>query len=358
MIRLLYITNGINGAGGLERVLALKASYLAEHYDYNVTILSLNKNHINPFYTFSPKINMLSIDVNGNPIQYFKSYKKGIQRVVDEVQPDIISVCDDGLKGFFIPSIIKTKAKLIYERHASINLNIDKGLKGKFMRWLMISHSRKFDRYIVLTKENGKEWNGRNLQVIPNPLSFIPRNNSSLDNKRVLVVGSHSYNKGYDTLLEMWKCLSKKFPNWHLHIFGKFDQHKVFVKLAEQNAIKNCNFYSPISNIEKEYLTSDILFLTSRSEGFGMVLIEAMACGVPCIAFDCPSGPRDIISDGEDGFLVENQNMHDFINKATELMSDAKKLKAMGISAKRNVLRYREDKIVNEWDRLFRDLLK
>ena len=102
-MKLLYITNGINGSGGLERVLSIKASYLVDHYNYEVTILSLNDNQLNPFYTFSDKIQMVSIPVIGNPLQYIKAYKKGIKQIVNQIKPDVISVCDDGLKGYFIP---------------------------------------------------------------------------------------------------------------------------------------------------------------------------------------------------------------------------------------------------------------
>ncbi len=301
---------------------------------------------------------MVSIDVGGNPINYLIRYKKEVQRITDKFRPDIISVCDDGLKGFFIPTIIKTQAKIIYERHASIALNTDSSLKGKLVKWLMVSLSATFDCYIVLTRQNAKEWQGRNLKILPNPLSFYPDETSTLNHKRIIVVGSHSYNKGYDTLLLIWKDLTVKFNDWHLDIFGKIDKDQIFIKLAEKNGIKNCNFYPPTPDIEKEYLQSDILFLSSRSEGFGMVLIEAMACGVPCIAFDCPSGPRDIISDSQDGFLIENQNIKHFISKATELISHEAERKKMGMLARQKANCYRAERIVSEWDKLFRELIK
>jgi len=136
-LKLLYITNGINGAGGLERVLSVKASYFAEEYDDDVHILVLNDAHLQPFYQFSDKIIFHSIDVKGNPLQYFLRYKNGIQQVVDNVKPHEILVCDDGLKGFFLPSIIKTSAKWIYERHASQELNRQHGLLGKLSIRLM-----------------------------------------------------------------------------------------------------------------------------------------------------------------------------------------------------------------------------
>lgn len=357
-MKLLYITNGINGAGGLERVLSIKASYLAEHYGYEVTILSLNEGINSPFYEFSPKIKMRTISVAGNPIQYFKAYKRGVQQIVDEVQPDVILVCDDGLKGFFVPSFLNTKAKIIYERHASIRLNTVTGIVGKISSWFMQRQSFKFDQFVVLTPSNIKEWYSNNVIAIPNPLSFTPTSGSTLKNKKIIVVGSHSHNKGYDTLLKIWKNVEPKFPAWELHIYGKANQGQTYFQQAKRLSLQHVHFHEPVKDIEKEYLESSVMLLPSKSEGFGMVLIEAMVCGVPCISFDCPSGPGDIISDQEDGYLVENQNQEAFQTKLEHLMQDEFLRKEMGRKAKQNVQRYALQPIVKQWDDLFKTLLK
>lgn len=357
-MKLLYITNGVNGSGGLERVLSVKASGLAEKHGYDVHILGLNQGNEKPFYEFSPKIKFESILVAGNPLQYWKSYKKGIQNVVDEIQPDIISVCDDGLKGFFIPSFLKTKAKIIYERHASIRLNTDNSLKGKLMQWLMQRQAAKFDKFIVLTKGNIKEWKASNLAVIPNPLSFESIIENPLNQKRIIAVGSHSFNKGYDLLVQIWKNIEKDFPDWQLDVYGKIDSKKTFLKMAEERGLKNIHFHLPVQNIQAEYENSSVLVLPSRSEGFGMVLIEAMECGLPCVSFDCPSGPADIIKDGEDGFLIAPESIDEMVEKLSLLIENEELRKSMGQNAKENVKRFSPNIIVQQWDELFKKLMK
>lgn len=353
---LLYITNGINGSGGLERVLSVKASMLAEEYGYEVSILCLNDAHLNPFYEFSPKIKLSSISVSGNPISYFLSYKKGIQKFVNELQPDVISVCDDGLKGFFLPKIIRTKAKWIYERHASIQLNTDNSLKGRLLKNLMHKQVTKFDRFIVLTPGNIMEWGKENVIAIPNPLSFGSSVENPLSQKRLIVVGSHSFNKGYDLLLEVWSKLELLFPDWHLDVFGKKDPQETYVKMAQEMNLKNLHFHDPVRNIQKEYESSSILVLPSRSEGFGMVLIEAMECGVPCVSFDCPSGPGDIISDGLDGYLIPELDTVEMEEKLKKLMTDEILRNEMGRNAKEKAEKYSASEIVQEWDELFNTL--
>ena len=359
-MKLLYITNGINGAGGLERVLSVKASYLAEHYNYDVTILSLNHNDTNPFYEFSNKIKFVSIDVSGNVLNYSRAYLKGIRAQVNTIQPDIICVCDDGLKAFFIPLILGKKTPLIYERHASIQLNFsnqEATKKQQLMHYMMQKLGRKFDAFIVLTNGNLKEWKGNNLKVIPNPLSFYPTNSSSLQNKRVIAVGSHSNTKGFDLLLKAWKKVITIHPDWSLHIFGKYNHEKTYFHLAKTLEIQDSVIFSPpVANIEKEYLDSSIMVVSSRSEGFGMVLIEAMACGLPCVSFDCPHGPADIITQGEDGFLIENGNIEQMANAILQLIEDESVRMDFGTTAKKNAKRYLTEHVMPLWDDLFKKL--
>lgn len=355
-MKLLYITNGINGSGGLERVLSIKASALAEEWGYEVGILVLNELKEDPFYKFSPQIQMLPVKVSGNPIQYLKQYKTGVQKVVDDFQPDIISVCDDGIKGFLLPKFIKTKAKWIYERHASTQLNKAKGWKGNLTVKAMQYLAKSFDRFVVLTPSNIKEWKKIKAIAIPNPLSFPIQKGNPLDQKKVIAVGSHSYNKGYDLLLKVWQEVHKKYPDWELHAYGKTDKEKTYVHLKEALEVKNFYFHNPVANIQKQYLSSSLMVMPSRSEGFGMVLIEAMTCGLPCISFDCPSGPRDIIEHDVDGVLVPVENTEAMVVALKKLMTDEVLRQEMGQMALENVQRYKPKHILRQWDELFKSL--
>ena len=360
-MKLLYITNGINGAGGLERVLAVKASYLADQLGYEVHILSLNEPQPKPFYGFSSKLQFHSCEVKGNPIQYIFSYIKSIKRTVSKIKPDIISVCDDGLKGFFLPLLLGKNHPLIYERHASIQLNFsnqEATKKQQLMHYLMQQLGRTFDVFVVLTNGNLKEWKSKNLKVIPNPLSFYSSVSSTLKIKRVIVVGSHSYNKGYDLLLQAWKLVIQNRTDWTLHIFGKSDTQKTFLQLSEDLKLKDYVVFSePVLDIQNEYLNSSIMVLPSRSEGFGMVLIEAMACGLPCVAFDCPHGPADIIRHEEDGLLVKAEEVNALAMSIIRLIQDEELRIKMGANALENVKRYLPENVLPQWDTLFKRLI-
>lgn len=351
-MKLLYITNGITGIGGLERVLSVKASYLADNLGYDICIVSLNEKAKEPFYKFSPKIVFRSIDVIKKKSQYFL----GIRRIVKEFAPEVISVCDDGLKGFFVPLWIGGKAKIIYERHVSKDMvthGKSPNLKQKVSLLFMNIGSRLYDRFIVLTNDNKQQWRSKNVEVIPNPLPFYPDSVSELDNKRIISVGKVSVQKGYERLSEAWKLIKHEYPDWSIDIYGSVSNNSKLSEIIKEAAIQINN---PVKNIQNEYLTSSIYVLPSRFEGFGMVLIEAMACGVPCVAFDCRCGPRDIIKDGEDGFLVENGDIKQFAKQLSVLIEDEQLRKKMGRNARRNIQRYDVSIIANKWDELFKIL--
>lgn len=366
MIKIIYITNGITGAGGLERVLSIKASYLADHYNYEVHILSLNEHLKEPFHIFSNKVNFHNIELGGYSVKYLNEYIKGIKRIVSIIKPNIISVCDDGLKGFFLPILLRKPCLMIYERHASVNLNFNKinskafdKIKNILLHQLMKIQARNFDAFIVLTKGNLKEWSSNNVKVIPNPVSFYPNQSGLLKAKKVIAVGSHDYNKGYDLLLQSWKKVIKIHPEWQLDIYGKRDYQETFVLLAEQLELLNSiSFFEPVKDIQEKYLNASIMVLSSRSEGFGMVLIEAMACGVPCISFNCPNGPSDIITNQNDGLLIKNGDIDSMAIAIINLIEKEKLREIMGKNAKENVKRFLPEAIMKQWDDLFKSLFK
>lgn len=364
MIKILYITNGINGAAGLERVLSIKATLLADEYGYDVHIAVLNRAGENPFYHFSDKIKVHSVPVSGNLAKYLKMYISGMRNLVASVKPEVISVCDDGLKGFFLPLILRKPCPMIYERHVSQlvllgqNPSAAKQIYFSIQQRLMRSLARKFDRLILLTEDNRTEWDLPNVEVISNPLPFFPSEVSNLENRRVIAVGRQSYQKGFDRLLYAWKQVSGKNPDWTLAIFGKSNPDLKLPELAEALGIsETVQFRKAVPKIEDEMVASSMFAFSSRFEGFGMVLIEAMACGLPCVSFDCPCGPSEIVDHGKNGYLVPNGDIETFAARLNELIQNDELRKAMGTHARGSVGKYLPETILKKWDTLFKSLV-
>lgn len=360
-MRILYITNGITASGGLERVLSIKASYFVDIYHYQVAIVTLNEKNKNPFYKFSKGIKVYNIEIH-KKLDYFSVYFDGILSAVRDFNPDIISVCDDGLKGLYIPFWLRHGyKKIIYERHVSkmVSMNNKMSVKDKILSNLMSFGAKKFDKFVLLTEDNIKEWDGVcNKAVIPNPLSMICKEKSTVKNNQIIVVGRLEYQKGYDLLLNIWKNIEREFPNWKLKIYGKGSLKKEILDNINFLKLSNIELLDPIPDIEKAYIESSIYVMTSRYEGFGMVLIEAMCCGLPCIAFDCPCGPKEIIQNGKNGFLIPMNNLDLFERELKKLMSNYDLRCKMGEEAIDSIKKYLPEIVCEKWKNLFESLVK
>ena len=215
-MKLLYITNQICGSGGLERVLAIKTKFIIENYGHEIDIITLNQESKTNFFDFSNQIKIHNITANGHLFAQAKSYISGLKTVVNNIKPDLILVCDDGLKAFFIPNILQKPCPIIYERHVSRNIMLNENdsllttLKTHFYFSLMQILSKTFDKFVVLTIDNATEWQTKNIAIIPNPLTFYPHEIATLTNKTVIAVGKQSYQKGYDRLLLSWQIVHKE----------------------------------------------------------------------------------------------------------------------------------------------------
>lgn len=363
-MKLLYITPHISGAGGVERVLSVKTNYLVKQ-GYKVSILITNPDKDEVIYTFNQQIDFYTIAPDRN--NYFFSYKKLLKKKISEVNPDIVIMCDNGLKSFLLPLFLSKKYKLVYERHNTKHIidieSTKKNILNRYINKLYYLYmdycAKRFDKFIVLSHDAKKEWPGVNAAVIPNPL-WIQNNKekSTLNNKIVIAVGRHTYQKGYDRMFAVWNKVIESFPDWKLKIYGDFNENCDLKKLAIAYKISDSiEFIPPAKDIIEAYTQASLLLMTSRHEGFGMVLIEAMACGLPCIAFDCPVGLSEIIQDGKNGFLVTDGDIESFMLK-TELLLNSKDIREKtALNAQHDIEKFHLNKIMPQWDFLFRELI-
>ncbi len=217
----------------------------------------------------------------------------------------------------------------------------------------------KYCGIVCLTNETKQYFRGlNNAVVIPNSLPFYPENNSLCENKKIISVGRTWKIKGYDLLLEAWNLIAKKYPDWSIEIYGEARNLDNYLreKIATYKLEKSFLLKGAELNIKEKYLDSSIYVMSSRSETFGMVLLEAMACGLPVVSFDCPTGPRNIIKDGEDGFLVQNGNIQEMADKLSYLISNEDIRKEMGQKARQNIQRFSQDNIMPQWKALFEEM--
>lgn len=360
-MKILYITPRINNEGGVARVLSVKANYLVKNFGYEVHILTQNEGNNPLFFYFNEKIVLHDMILRGNLISFFLQYVKALKKALSNINPDVIVVCDNGLKAYSVPFILKTKTPVVFECHGSKYIQEKAQTNSFFGTKIKLAFkggsANRFNKFVALSKESLKEWNVKNGVVIANPLWFEANHFADLKSKKVIAAGRHSYEKGLDRLLEIWQKVIEKHPDWSLEIYGKSNENQELQKMVNALNIKNnVTFFEPVKNINDKYLEASIMAMTSRTEGFGMVLIEAMALGLPCIAYDCPCGPRAIIQNDKNGFLVEEGNIDSFVQKMELLIENENLRVQMGTNAKESVGKYNLHSIMQQWKTLFEEI--
>jgi glycosyltransferase involved in cell wall biosynthesis len=171
------------------------------------------------------------------------------------------------------------------------------------------------------------------------------------------MVGRYNDAKGYDYLIPAWSLVHQKHPDWVLNVYGSGElRDQVIQWINDYQLEETIILHEPTDNIMEKYLESSICVLSSRYEGFSMVIAEAMSCGVPCVSFDCPHGPRTIIANGEDGLLVEYLNTKALADGICKLIEDENLRIQFGCRAKQNIQRYSQEKVMGQWHQLFKSL--
>ena len=377
-LNIVYITPALYMAGGVERVLTLKANYFAEHFGYDITIILTEGKDKPLFYPLSDKIKVVHLDINFEELWtcsfikkifvYLKKqriYKQKLTAELMRIRPDIsVSLLRREIN--FINGI-KDGSKKVGELHINRanyrNFNTEKvgflkRLFAKIWSHNLVSHLEKLDRLVVLTDKDREAWTElSNVVTIPDPLPFVPISVSSLSAKRVVAIARYSHEKGIDLLLEAWSKVEKIQKEWRLDVFGD-GERTIYEQMIGNLEIdqQRCQLHGRTNDVEYEYSQSSLFVLSSRFEGFGLVIIEAMSCGLPVLAFDCPWGPTEIITDGKDGLLVDNGNVSQLADSIIYLIDHPDVRKQMGEEAKRKSENYRMENLAIVWKNLLEAL--
>lgn len=373
-MKIIYCTHSTCNPGGMERVLLNKVTYLSQLPGWKVAVVTTDQNQRPPFYPFPEKVRMTDLGINYSEDNgkgawkkitgYFrkrKEHKRKLTALLLKEKPDIV-VSLYPSESSFIPDI-KDGSRKVLELHYCKFFRLQYGRRGLF-GWIDKLRTRqdeqivrRFDKFVVLTNEDRGYWgNLPNIEVIPNAAMHVSDTYSDVMNKRVIAVGRLDYQKGFDRLIQAWQLVQHtgKFTDWKLDIFGQGEWQEMLQQMIDKAGLQDSlQIHQPTKQIGEEYVKSDLLVMSSNYEGFPMVMIEAMACGLPVVSFDYKCGPKDIIQPGINGLLVPNGDIQALAYAMMVMMSDEAYREMLSQNARKVVDTYSEQAVMSQWIRLF-----
>lgn len=374
MMKIVYCVHSVYNPGGMERVLLNKVTYLSQHTDWEILIVTTDQKGRPAFYPFPDTVRMIDLDINysddnNGPVWtkvlgYLKrkrAHKKRLTRLLYQEKPDfVVSLYPS--ESSFIPDI-KDGSKKILELHYCKFFRLQygrQGILGLIDKWRTRTDERlvrRFDRFVVLTQEDRQYWGDLpNIQVIPNAAMRLKNVYADPSVKRVLAVGRLDYQKGFDKLIQAWKLVKKdsELSDWKLDIFGQGEwKDKLLNEIKEYGLEDSLKIHAPTTDIGQEYVSSSILVMSSNYEGFPMVMIEAMACGVPVVSFAFKCGPKDIIRHQENGLIVPEGDVIALAKALSFMMKDNALRAHCAQNAREIIAEYSEEVIMKKWMDLF-----
>lgn len=387
-MKLVYLIAATCNSGGMERVLAGKANWFAAR-GHEVAIVTTDQRGREPYFPLDERIKTYDLDINYDtdnghllskllhyPLRQWR-HRRRLTTLLKRLKADVV-ICMFNNDVAFVHKIQDGSHKVL-EIHFSKNKKLQYGRRGL---WALADHWRtrqeekmvsNYDRFVVLTHEDAALWgNLPNMAVIPNARTFQPERQADLSRQRVLAIGRYDYQKGFDRLIDIWERgesergeservksggVKSEKSGWTLDIIGDGPLRPALQEQIQRLGLQDSvRLLKPTSHVQDAYLGASIFVLTSRYEGLPMVLLEAQACGLPIVAFTCQCGPRDVVTDGNDGFLIPDGNEDLFAEKLSFLMEHQDERERMGTHAREASDRFSEQQVMRAWEKLLGEL--
>lgn len=365
MIKVLYYKNHLRIIGGIERIWINRMNYLSEDPDYQIYIATNAQENVEPVFPISKRVKLIDLDVctyksYSYPIilrPFIKVWKnllfyKRFQKIIDQINPDFIVI-----DSTYDPMIFRVShhAKIIAESHVARSFS---HYEREHAEQLFNDFEKKADVVVSLTISEAKEWHkAKQVRIIPNfiekqPLPTFPKQ----EFKRVISSGRLVVQKRQDDLIKAWKNVVKKHPDWMLDIYGAGEKLDSLQSLIISYGLQNCiHILPPTDRMFEEFKSSDFLVMSSLYEGFSLVIAEAMMMGTPCVSYDCPYGPSDLIDNTHNGLLTPSGDIMELSNAINWMIEHPEQRDRMGRDAYQSIQRYTPEHVIPKWKSLFRN---
>ncbi len=362
-MKIVYLYESFVFLGGVERILIDKMNLLSHEADYTIYALTYNQGNHPVSYELDSRVCHIDLAVNSHLRYRYRGLKKlwdGLkrqyllyQRLKEQlaaIAPDVIVTTTSG--NLAILNNLKGRIPLVVESHEGYDHIDALGLMTWYQRMKVYIRYRQLhhcDVIVSLTENDAKKWRKRysRVVVIPNLVHLNPTGRlSDVSQKRVIFVGRLNDQKGFPELMAVWRITHLRHPDWSLNLYGKGDNNQL------DEMTNGVNAYPPVSDVFVKFCESSILVVTSLWEPFGLVIPEAMSCGLPVISFEA-DGPNSIISDGEDGYIIRNRDIETFANRLCQLIENKEQRQEMGRKAVASSQSFSAEHILPLWKQLF-----
>ncbi len=373
-MKILYLTEQVYRHGGAEKIMMQKLNYWADVFGYEVMLVTFEQNGNPVCYPMSEKVKHMDLNIGYMPGSYFSpkniikfpKHYRALQQQVRTFNPDAIFLVSLSWIRFALPFIAKGY-NIYNEYHTSFSgfqMGYDRGsawvkIKKKLSDLLVKSAEDRYTNIIFLNQKEAAFFNRKNGVVIPN---FFDASLQAIDvpkKKQAISLGRLSYEKGYDLLIEAWETVYQSYPDWSLEIYGEGDKRQELQKLIDAKKLDSVVRLRGATNaVSLQLSESEIYVLSSRVDNFPMVLLEAMSNQLPVVAFDCPNGPGEILSDGQDAVLVPRENVQALALAIIGLIQNPELRRQMGAKGFENVQRFNAANVMAQWDALIKSHAK
>lgn len=379
-MKIIYCLPQLYRPGGIERIVSIKANWLVDIANYDVVIAVSCQNNKPTYYPISSKIKIVDLGIDYDSLLHLpllrrictktklqKLHKKKLENLLLKEKADI-TISTFTHEASFLP-YINDGSKKVLEFHFcrghkkkmadAFGFGLFTKLAYYYRCWeeenLIIPQ---YDQFVVLTEEDKNCWKEKvpNVRCIPNILPFEKEGKAKLDSKQVIAVGRLDAQKGFDKLIEIWANIAESYPDWCLNIYGLGRDENKLKSLIDSYGCKNIVLHNPVKQIKQKYMESSIFCMTSNYEGLPMTLLEAIGLGLPVVCYDFACGPKDIIENGVNGYIVENGDMDSFSQCLSKLMDSYQLRKRMGEQAYMLSQKYNKESVMKQWALLFEEL--
>lgn len=378
-MRLMYFIPLLAPIGGQERTLTDKANYLVSQ-GHDVMFVTY-ENNVPIVYPLDPRVRHEDLSCHFYSLYSYpfwkrfhealklkRQFRQKMKAQIDAFRPDVIVIAIPNTENF-ICDVMKLAGQtpVVIESHLAQGRQVfDRGITEK---WLYLINNpmkavRTCSLLVALTKGDAECWQRqgvKNIRVIPNPVTCYPPQMAPVEGHRphrIIAVGRLALQKRMDRLVNAFALIADKYPEWYIDIYGEGELHDEVQALITQKGLdRQIHLQAPTNQIYEQYQTSQFFVLSSDFEGFGLVIVEAMACGIPVVVTECPFGPSEIVDHGKTGLLAR-MDERDLAEKMEWMITHDAERNTMGAAAYQAAGRYRKELTMKEWEQAYLSVVK